>query len=180
MVTVSAPGAFADEVVKRAGGKVEGTVLRVDQKVVLVRTTAGDLEIPREQVESVRFSSSTPPLKVEIRNVRSDDAIDVLLDDQVVMAEAREGGSWVDLTSMLKEGNNPLRLRIRNARGTWAYRLNLRINGEVSTLGCGTALRSDDPCRCCGKTGLETGVIDDLPIVWIWVDRAAGRAEVAR
>lgn len=170
----------ADTVVKRVGGRLEGVVLRVDDRSVLIRTPGGDVEIAREQVETIHFAASVPPLKVEIRNVRSDDSIDVLLDDRVVVSEASEGGSWVDLTPMLKDGNNPLRLRIRNARGTWAYRLNLRINGEISALACGTALRNDDPCRCCGKTGNEKGVVDDLPVVWLWVDRATGRAEIAR
>ena len=179
-VLVASPALRADTLVRRDGTREEGTLVSVDPSKVVIRTGRGEISVPRSDVASVTFGSSpsAPPFKVEVRHVRSDDALDLWLDDRAVIREAREGGSWIDLTPWLKDGNNPLRLRIRNDRGTWAYRFLLRIDGEVQTFSCGTPLRSDDPCTCCGKTGRETGVIDDLPVIWIHVDRALGRAEV--
>lgn len=174
---------MADTLALRDGERIEGRLRSVNENEVVMRTAQGDRRIPRTEVASIVFSPRdapppAPPLKVEIRNVRSDDAIDVLLDDTVVLHDAREGGDWIDLTPRLKEGNNPLRLRIRNDHATWAYRVSLRINGRVSTLACGTPHRTDGPCTCCGKTGREIGIVDDIPVVWLYVDRAKGLAEV--
>ena len=172
---------FADTVSRRDGSTVEGEVLSLDGQKVVVRTSSGTVSLLREEVASIHFVESEalrPPLKVEIRNIRSDDSVDVLLGDEVVLREGREGGSWIDLTSKLKDGNNPLRLRIHNDRGTWAYRLSLRVNGTVSTLSCGKPLDRNYPCRCCGKTGLESGIIEDLPTIWLFVDRESGTAEI--
>ena len=174
-------GVRADVVEKRSGGSLEGDLVSVDTSYVLIRVAGEIVRLPRSQVSAIRLGGDqtvVPPLKVEIRNVRSDDSIDVLLDDEIVLRDAREGGDWIDLTPKLKSGNNPIRLRIRNDRGTWAYRLSLRINGAVTPLACGTPQKREDPCRCCGKTGLEQGIVDDLPVVWLNVDRALGRAEV--
>ncbi len=170
----------ADVVTRRDGAQVEGDVVSVDASAVLVKTERGVVRLDRASVASIQFleSAAVRPIKVEIRNVKSDDSIDVLLNDEPVLVGGREGGDWIDLTPKLKDGNNALRLRIRNDRGTWAYRLNLRLNGKVTVLSCGTPLRPDDPCRCCGKTGREVGIIDDLPVIWVNVDRALGRAEV--
>lgn len=181
LLLAGAVPAVADVVVRRNGSQVEGQVLSVDATSVVVKTARGNLRLERAEIESIQFVKSdavAPPLRVEIRNVQSDDEVDVLFDGETVIRGAREGGDWIDLTPLLKDGNNELRLRIRNDRGTWAYRLSLRINGVVTPIECGTPNRSDDPCRCCGKTGVEKGIIDDLPIVWIHVDRALGRAEV--
>lgn len=160
---------------------MEGEVVSLDAEELVIRTADGLQRLPRSDVRSIEFLTGEPippPLKVEVRNVRSDDSIDLLLDDEVVIQDAREGGRWIDLTPKLKNGNNPLRLRIRNDRGTWAYRWHLRINGRVTSMSCGVPYDRNNPCTCCGKTGLEKGVIDDLPIVWIFVDRESGRADV--
>lgn len=179
---VAFPGpTAADTVVRRDGSRVEGRVLSLDAATVRVETDGETIGLPREQVAAIHFTEpepERPPLKVELRNVRSDDAVDVLLDEQVIIRQGREGGEWIDMTADLKDGNNPLRLRIHNDRGTWAYGLSLRINGVVTRLSCGRPLDSRNPCRCCGKTGRETGIIDDLPVIWLYVDREAGRAEV--
>jgi hypothetical protein len=175
---VGAVRARADTVVMRRGSPVEGTVVSVDAERVVVETGSGRVLLSRSEVASIEFTPSNPPLRVELRNLRSDDAVEVLLNDEVVLEEAREGGGWVDLTPKLKDGNNALRLRIRNDRGTWAYRLALRINDRVVPVACGTPFRPADPCRCCGKNGHELGVLDDLPPVWIFVDRGLGKAEV--
>ncbi len=153
-------------------------MVAVDAEHVVVDAAGGRVRLPRSNVASIEFAARDLPLKVELRNLRSDDAVDVFVNGEVVLQEAREGGSWVDLTPRLKDGNNALRLRIRNDRGTWAYRLALRINGEIVPIACGTPFRPDDPCRCCGKEGRELGVLDDLPTVWLFVDRGLGKAEV--
>ena len=169
---------WADRVERADGSAVEGRVTAVDEQTVRVRTDRGEIAVPRREVVSIHFATEVHPLKVELRNVRSDDSVEVLLDQETVIREAREGGSWVDLTPKLKEGNNPVRLRVRNARGAWAYHVEFRINGKLVPLSCGKPGPPPEGCRCCGKTGLETGEIDDLPVVWIWVDRALGTAEV--
>ncbi len=173
--------ARADRVTGERGDVVEGHVLSVDEESVVVETTEGRIRLRRSAVQAIEFgewSQEAPPLRVEIRNVRSDDAVDVYLHDELVIERAREGGEWVDLTDRLKNGNNPIRLRIHNARAGWAYHLNVRINGVPSTLRCGTPLRPDQACRCCGKTGRELGEIDDLPVIWLYVDRELGFAEI--
>lgn len=183
LLCLSSTSLFADTIARRDGSTVEGEVLSVDGQKIVMRTSSGTVSLPRREVVSIHFSESEallPPLKVEIRNIRSDDSVDVLVNDEIVLREGREGGSWIDLTSRLKEGNNALRLRIHNDRGTWAYRLGLRVNGVVSTLSCGKPLDRSHPCRCCGKTGTESGIIEDLPIVWLFVDRQAGSAEILR
>lgn len=177
-VILAAGTARADTVVLRKGAPVEGAVVSVDAEHVVVDTASGRVRLPRSNVASIEFEAPGLPLKVELRNVRSDDAVDVFVNGEAVLQEARESGSWIDLTPKLKDGNNALRLRIRNDRGTWAYRLALRINGEIVPLACGTPFRPDDPCRCCGKEGRELGVLDDLPTVWLFVDRGLGKAEV--
>ncbi len=169
---------FADVVVRRDGSTLSGRVVSVTADAVLLEAEGTSLRIPRRDVAEIRFEE-TKPVRVEIRNLRSDDALDVLLEDEIVMRESREGGEWIDLTPRLKEGNNALTFRIHNARGTWAYRVALRLNGDTTILACGTPLRGDAPCREHGHTGLETGRID-LPPLWIHVDRGLGRVEVLR
>lgn len=144
---------------------------------MILETGSGTRRLPRSEVASVAFEAELPPLKVEIRNVRADDAADLLVEGEAIVVDAREGGSWIDITPKLKEGNNRLGLRIRNDRGTWAYRAHLRINGVIVPLACGTPLKKDDPCTAFGHTGLETGTFEVGPI-WLHVDRALGRAEL--
>jgi hypothetical protein len=168
----------ADTVELTSGARHEGELVSVDAEFVVIRVSGETLKIPRREVASIHFEPPAPPLKVEIRNVKSDDALDVYLDDHIVMADARQRGSWIDITPKLKDGNNPLRLRIHNSRGIWAYHLNLRVNGVVTPLSCGEPFDLNQPCRCCGKTGEETGIVDDLPPIWIHVDRETGSAEV--
>lgn len=167
----------ADVITRRDGTRVEGRVVSVDADAVLVETDSGTRRLARADVASVSFEAVAPPLKVEIRNVRADDAADLLVEGEVVVRDAREGGSWIDITSRLKDGNNRLGLRIRNDRGTWAYRVHLRINGVVVPLSCGTPLKKDDPCTAFGHSGLETGTFEVGPH-WLNVDRALGRAEL--
>ncbi len=174
-------GLRADVVEKRGGGNVEGDPVAVDASYVPIRVAGEIVRLPRSQVSATRLGGDptvVPPLEVEIRNVRRDDSIDVLFEDAVVLRDAREGGEWIDLTPKLKSGNNPIRLRIRNDRGTSAYRLSLRINGAVTPLARGTPRKREDPCRCCGKTGFELGIVDDPQVVRLNVARALGRAEV--
>jgi hypothetical protein len=179
LVSLAAPaGLRADSVVLTSGARHEGELVSVDAEFVVIRSSGETLKIRRKEVASIHFEPPAPPLKVEIRNVKSDDAIDVYLDGGVVMVDARQKGAWIDLTPKLKDGNNPMRLRIRNSRGIWAYHLNLRVNGVVTNLSCGEPFDLNRPCRCCGKTGEELGTIDDLPLVWIHVDRETGTAEV--
>lgn len=143
----------------------------------MVATDSGTQRLRRVDVASISFEAPVAPLKVEIRNVRADDAADLLVEGEAVVTDAREGGSWIDITPRLKEGNNRLGLRIRNSRGTWAFRFHLRINGDVVPVACGTPLKPDDPCTAFGHTGLESGTIEVGPI-WLHVDRALGRAEL--
>lgn len=169
----------ADTVVRRDGSRVEGDVLSVDAHDVIVQTSEGRVSVPRQKVDSILFAEPpAPPLKVEIRNVRSDDTLDVFVEGNLVLRDAREKGEWTDITPLLKDGNNNVRLRIHNARGIWAYHLNFRINGVVSEIACGTPLDLNGPCTCCGKTGRELGEIDDLPLIWLHVDRPLGTAEI--
>lgn len=151
--------------------------MSVDADSVVLETGSGTKRLPRSDVVTVSFEAAAPPLKVEIRNVRADDSADLLVEGEAVVVDAREGGSWIDITAKLKEGNNRLGLRIRNDRGTWAYRVHLRINGQVVPVACGTPLKREDPCTAFGHTGLETGTFEVGPI-WLNVDRALGRAEL--
>jgi len=171
-------GLRADTVILNSGERHEGELVSVDADFVVIRTSGQTVRVGRREVASIHFEPPTPPLKVEIRNVKSDDAIDVFLDTEAVMTDSRQKGAWIDITPKLKDGNNPLRLRIRNSRGIWAYHLNLRVNGLVTNLSCGEPFDLNRPCRCCGKTGEELGAIDDLPLIWIHVDRETGTAEV--
>jgi hypothetical protein len=170
-------GTSADTIVRRDGTRFEGTVATVDAAFVVLQTPSGTLRIARGEVLSIAFETVLP-MKVEIRNVKSDDALDVLVDGDLVIRDARDGGEWVDITSRLKDGNTPIRLRIHNDRGAWAYRIHVRLNGQVVPLACGTPQATGQGCTCCGKTGTEHGTIDDLPEIWIHVDRAQGRAEI--
>jgi hypothetical protein len=183
MVWFGAGGiAVADTVVKLGGQELEGELLSVNESWVVIRVGGNNIRLSRAAVAAIRFGHepSDPPLKVELRNVKSSDAIDVLLEEQVVIRDGRSGGVWVDLTPELKSGNNRLRFRIRNEHAGWGYHLQLRINGDVETIGCGEPPAFKDPCRCCGKLGNEKGIIDDLPPVWIYVDKEAGTAELIR
>jgi hypothetical protein len=174
--------AVADTVVKQNGQELEGELLSVNDAWVVLKTGGNNIRLSRESVAAIRFGRQQPApvLKVELRNVRSSDAIDVLLEETVVIRDGRVGGVWVDLTPKLKSGNNRLRFRIRNEHAGWGYHLQLRINGEVETIGCGLPPAFKDPCRCCGKIGNEKGTIDDLPPLWIYVDEAGGTAELIR
>lgn len=172
----------ADRVTLEDGRVTDGHVVSVDEDNVIVATASGRIGLERAEVVSIEFGPAAeepPPLKVEIRNVRSDDAVDVFLYEEPVIERAREGGEWVDLTDKLKDGNNPIRLRIHNARLGWAYHLDVRINGVHTRLQCGEPLRADRGCDCCGFTGRELGEIE-LPVIWLHVDRPLGLAEVLR
>ncbi len=181
-VLFSGAGFAGDVVEKRDGRKMEGTVLSVDGDFVRIRIGRNDVRVPRGDVAAIRFEEKEvrPSLKVEIRNVRSSDSVDVLLEDEPVIRDAGTGGSWVNLTPKLKKGNNRLRFRIRNHHAGWGYHLQLKINGKVSVIQCGTPPTFREPCRCCGKEGFEVGVIDDLPVMWIYYDPDEGTAELVR
>ncbi|HUC42631.1 MAG TPA: hypothetical protein VMR65_01210 [Candidatus Sulfotelmatobacter sp.] len=169
----------ADTVVRKDGVRIEGDVVSVDPTSVVVETRSGRVTLPRAEVASIAFAGAKP-LKVEIKNVLSDDAIDVTLDGEDVIHSASTGGEWIDITPKLKDGNNALRLRIHNARGVWAYRLLLRVNGQTTSLECGTPQGFGKGCTTGGHSGNEIGTIDDLPEIWLNVDRSAGRAEILR
>jgi hypothetical protein len=169
--------AAADTVVTRDGARLTGRVVSVDAASVVFESATGSRTIARDQVASISFGGPKP-LSVAIKNVRSDDAVDVLLEGEEVLHGAREGGEWIDLTPRLKSGNNALRLRIHNDRGVWAYRLLLRLNDQTVPIECGSPQVTGKGCGCCGKKGNEIGVIDDLPEIWLHVDTALGRAEV--
>ena len=178
---VAAAWAFsrADTVVRRSGVRIEGNVVSVDSETVVIETRTGPLTLARTEVASISFGGPKP-LKVEIKNVQSDDAVDVSVDGDDVIRSATTGGEWVDITAKLKDGNNALRLRIHNARGVWAYRLILRVNGQSTPIECGTPQAYGKGCALFGKSGNELGDIDDLPEIWLRVDRSAGRAEILR
>jgi hypothetical protein len=178
-VAAAAAAARADVVVRHDGSSIEGRVVSVDAEAVVVESGGSQSRLAREEVAEIRFGPVAPILRVEMRNIESDDSLDVFLEDEAVLREGRRGGEWIDLTPKLKDGNNAMRFQIRNDRGTWAYRLALRLNGETTILACGTPHRVDDPCREFGHRGNEIGRID-LPPFWIHVDRRAGRAEVLR
>lgn len=165
--------------VRHDGSTIEGRVVSVDADAVVVESGDSRSRVARADVAEIRFGPIVPVLRVEIRNIESDDSVDVFLEDEAVLREGRRGGEWIDLTRKLKDGNNAVRFQIRNDRGTWAYRVALRLNGETTVLACGTPQRIDDPCREFGHRGNETGRID-LPPFWIHVDRATGAAEVLR
>lgn len=173
---VSAP-ALADTVERRDGSRFEGEVVSLDASALLLQTSSGTMRFPRAEIASIVFAS-VKPIKVEIRNVKSDDAVDVFVDGDAVIRDARDGGEWIDITSRLKEGNTAIGLRIRNDRGSWAYHVNLRLNGKVVPVVCGTPLSAGKGCTSQGRTGNELGTIEDLPLIWIHVDRALGRAEI--
>ena len=169
--------AIADTVLRRDGSRFEGSVRSVDDSVVFLETSSGPMRFSRGDVASIVFAS-IKPVRVEVRNVRSDDSVDVLVDGVEVIRDARDGGEWIEITPRLKEGNTALRLRIHNDRGGWAYHVNVRLNGTVVPISCGTPLSAGHGCKENGKTGDELGTIDDLPEIWIHVDRALGRAEI--
>lgn len=169
----------ADTVVRKDGTRIEGNVVSVDAASVVLETGTGPRTIARDEVASIAFAGAKR-LKVEIKNVQSDDAVDVSIDGDDVIRSASTGGEWVDITSRLKDGNNALRLRIHNARGVWAYRLLLRVNGASTPIECGTPQVFGKGCTLGGRSGSEQGTIDDLPEIWLNVDRGAGRAEILR
>ena len=169
--------AAADTVLMRDGARLTGRVVSVDAASVVLESAAGTRTIARDDVASISFGGPKP-LSVAIKNVRSDDSVDVLLEGDEVLHGAREGGEWIDLTPRLKNGNNALRLRIHNDRGVWAYRLLLRINDQMVPIECGSPQVLGKGCDSFGKKGNEIGVIDDLPEIWLHVDTALGRAEV--
>ena len=169
--------ASADTVIRRDGSQIEGSVVSLDASAVILTTSSGTMRVPRADVATISFTD-VKPMKVEIRNVKSDDAVDVLVDGDEVIRDARDGGEWIDITSRLKDGNTPLRLRVHNDRGGWAYHLNVRLNGQVVPIECGTPMSAGRGCKEFGKTGTEVGIIDDIPPIWIHVDRTSGRAEI--
>ncbi len=173
-----APAVLADRVIRHDGSHIEGHVVSVDAESVVVETDRGRTRIDRASVASIEFEPAEPPLKVELRVIQVDEAIDILVHDELILERARTSGGWIDISERLKTGNNPIRLRIHNTRQGWAYRLSLRVNGQARPLECGTPYRISDACRCCGKRGNERGVIDDLPVIWLWVDRDLGTAEL--
>ena len=176
-VALAAGSARADTVVRKDGVRLEGIVVSVDAHSVVIDTSTGTITIARGDVASVAFGGQKP-FKVEIKNVVSDDAVDVAIDGDDVLRNASTGGEWIDITPKLKDGNNALRLRVHNARGVWAYRLILRVNGRSMPIECGTPQAFGKGCTRDGKRGDEIGVIEDLSEIWLRVDREAGRLEI--
>ena len=182
MAAMTATTVLADVVTMIGGRTYDGRVISVDDSSVVVLADGRRLKLDRAEVARIDFTEQAPPppLKVEIRNIMADDSITVLLEDEVVIEDSRTGGSWVDLTQKLKNGNNALRFLIRNDRGAWSYRLSIRINGKAHSISCGQPPRYDGACKEFGHSGYEEGEIDDLPVVWIFVDRELGEAEIIR
>lgn len=170
---------LSDTVVRTNGKRVEGRVVSVDATSVVVQVRGNRVRLERGEVESIHFQSAQAPapLKIEMRVAAVRDEMEVRLGERTLVRGTRSGGSWIDITPHLADGNNALSLRIRNGRGNWAYRLSVRINGEVVSVGCGDP-ELDERCDCCGLSGREIGLIEDLPELWIHVDRETGRAEV--
>src|SRR5262245_11425854 len=74
LVACLAAPAVADRIERRDGGVLVGRVVSMDLERIRVRTERGELVLARSEIVSIRFPSEVPPRKVELRNVRSDDA----------------------------------------------------------------------------------------------------------
>jgi hypothetical protein len=177
LALAAAISAAAGTVIRRDGSRLEGHVVSLDEAAVIVETGTGTVRLKRADVASIAFQEVAPPMRIENRDVRTDDAVDVFADNESAIAGARGSGEWPGIPAKLKEGNAPPRLRIRNDRGTWAYRPVLPIDGKATQIMRGAALARTRPGSCCGMTGTEAGS-SDLPATWINVDPGLGRAEV--
>lgn len=172
--------AVADEVVLRDGETMQGEVISLDDETLLIRLAGGERRfVGRERVDRIILSppAEVPPIRVEVKNLGSDDALDLWLNDEKVLEGSRVSREWIDLTDRLREGSNEIRVVVFNERESWAYRWALRLQGRATTFECGIPARAG--CTEEGHTGTEKGEIE-LPSVWVFVDRDEGRVEIDR
>ena len=172
--------ATADEVVLRDGKRMEGKVLSLDEEILELRLPGGERErVSRERVERIILTPEreTPSIRVEVKNIGSDDALDLWVNDERVIEGSRVSREWVDVTELLRDGSNELRAVVVNERGSWAYRWGVRVQGKATTFECGVPVRAG--CTEHGHEGNETGAIE-LPSVWLFVDRDEGRVDIER
>jgi hypothetical protein len=178
---LGATGAPADEVILRDGERLTGDVLSLDREELLLRLAGGDKRhVPRDRVARIEFSApeEVPPIRVELRNMGSDDALDLWLNGEPIFENSPSTHEWLDVTDRLRDGSNEVRFAVRNARGIWAYRWGVRIRGKTTILECGRPPRLG--CSEEGFTGNEKGTIGPLPSVWIYVDRREGLVDLDR
>jgi hypothetical protein len=172
--------AAADEVVLRDGERLEGEVLSLDDEKLVIRLPGGERRhVGRERVERILLkpAAEVPPIRVEVKNLGSDDALDVWLNDDQVIAASRISRDWIDLTDLLRDGSNEIRATVHNKRGSWSYRWALRVQGKATTFECGIPNRAG--CTEEGQSGDETGEIE-LRSIWVYLDRDEGRVEIER
>jgi hypothetical protein len=170
----------ADEVVLRSGESLQGEVLSLDEETLLIRLVDGEREfVSRERVDRIILAppAEVPPISVEVKNLGSDDALDLWVNDEKVLEGSRVSREWIDVTERLRDGSNEFRVVVLNERETWAYRWALRLQGKATTFECGIPARAG--CTEEGREGDERGEIE-LPSVWVFVDRDEGRVEIDR
>jgi len=173
-------GALADTVILTDGDELLGEVLSLDAEKLQLKDSYGKvLTVPRSRVRRIVFEATPPPLRVEVRIAAADDEADLLVNGAAVLERvAGLGSGWVDISEKLGGGNNQIRILVRNQRSGWAYRWELRVNGRVGVFSCGQIGIKGKGCACCGIDGAMTGEISAVDPVWLFVDRAAGTAEV--
>jgi hypothetical protein len=173
-------GAAADEVLLRDGERLEGEVVSLDDETLLIRLTGGERRfVGRERVDRIILTppEDVPPIRVEVKNLGTDDALDLWVNDEKVLEGSKISREWIDVTGMLRDGSNEFRAEVLNERQSWAYRWALRLQGKATTFECGIPSRAG--CTEDGREGNETGRIE-LPSVWVFVDRDEGRVEIDR
>ena len=83
----------ADQVVKRDGKTLEGTVESLDHEHLNFRDSSGRrVRIDRAHVQIIRLTSTAaddPSLKVELRPVSANDSLDVSLNGEVLWEDVR-------------------------------------------------------------------------------------------
>jgi hypothetical protein len=172
--------AAADEVVLRDGERLEGEVLSLDAETLRIRLPGGERrQVGRERVERILLNEAAeaPPIRVEVKNLGSDDSLGLWVNDEEVLAGSRISREWTDVTDLLRDGSNEVRATVRNERGSWSYRWAIRVQGKATTFECGIPNRAG--CTEEGHSGSETGEIE-LRSVWVYVDRDEGRVEIER
>ncbi len=179
-------GAFslADVITLNDGTRIEGVVLSFQNDTLKMRTIKGEvLEFEKGLIEKIEFEGgekkiSGKKLKVELRNIVTDDYLDIFVNSQKVITRARKSGDWKDVTSLLKEGANDVRVHVHNDRDFWSYKWAVKINGRVFIQQCGEPNRPLGHCQRFGLTGKEIGVIESIPPLWLYVDFRQGKCEI--
>ncbi len=180
-------GAFshADVVTLHDGTRIEGVVLSFQNDILRIRTIEGEIrELGKKLIERIEFEGveekfPVKKLKVELKNIATDDYLDIFVNSQKVIKRERESGEWKDVTSLLKDGANDVRVHVHNDRDFWSYKWAVRINGRVFIQQCGEPNRPLGHCQRFGLTGKELGVIENIPALWLYVDFRQGTCEIA-